>query len=1122
MKPYLLNSFRKKHLFSIGTMICWMLLIHGDGYSQVNQQKILEYDEYGNPIEVQDANGIRSAYKWSANGTLLTGVFKNAEASEIQAISMNKFSSNSYGLLAHNLYIYKNGDGTLTYAKGNEDGIPHQKVEINGLSFKSDGLRVSVGSQPTGKEFIVDFEYKVESGRLDLHGKNSSTNVWTDWFSATTTDGWERASVTLTINTNGDLYFRAPWHADGGTYPNTIFYLRHIRIYPAQATAISASYDELFSQPVSIYDEAIGAQYFSYDDFGRLEEVRNHAGQLVEDYQYEIGFSGSNYSHSNSNYIRTRSYTGDQTMTSYEFFDGLGRLIQTQQSSGGSDAIVQHTFYDEMGREEVVTNPIETSTNLNYLSVSNLMGSGWEPGDAISTTGAAQFSYFDTQVGSSDAQYSYSQTAYEASPLDRVIKQAAPGDTYKLSDSRTVDFEYGLNTPSNENFSGDNGLGYAEDTLLRQTVTDENGINTWEFTDGWGQTIAKVNDLDGDNTVSSSDIITGFEYDLLGNLKKVHEPKGWGSSNYKREYDYDELGRLTNENTPDLEASTEYKYDKAGNLRFVRNAEHKKSPTCSSFAYQTSGQGTLGTFDCNKSGIIEYDLNIQVQGEVVLQFDLQKDDNPWTTIYRGTYDAWDLYYGVSEKTLIADGSYQIDLEETYNYYGQWGGSVSGDFKPFTFQYNKYDELGRIIETGEYYGSSSSFSDLNAESASFPTSSKQAFVKYYYDDNGYSGAQNLKGRLARAEYLDLNTWQWGDTWYSYDEDGRVEWIRQDLPGFNLSTKLIEYSYNRQGQITEVKYQPNSTSDRLNVWYDYNAAGQLYQVWTSRANRKSGAKLEATYTYNADGQVSNQSLGGDLSEGAQLIENEYHVRGWLSQINDPDDLSASIGNFPDSRFALDLNYETCSDNCSEDDNWEDQYNGNISQARWTVSPPNAIANDSPIYNYSYDEANQLTMADYHNPNAGTYNYDVRSISYDKSGNFEELTRYRNSSTDDDFDYRYYSGTNRLMNVEGSSTAQDYTYDRIGNMVSNQDRDITSIAYNGSNLPTRLLQKVNNSSSANLHEYSYDSEGNRVRKRFNRTFSNATSYIRGADGQVIAVYQGSTLQFWNLPGGIGRVTK
>lgn len=872
-------------------------------------------------------------------------------------------------------------------------------------------------------------------------------------------------------------------------------------------------------QLIEIRDENYCMSIFSYDEFGRLKEVRNNADQLMQDYKYE--YKGAAISSSNPNYIRTKSYDGSQTLTTIGFFDGLGRPIQTQQSAGGNNAIVQHTFYDKVGREEVLTKPIKHSTSMNFISPSNLMGGSWEPGDPITTSTAAQREYYDDQVNLSDSEYSYSQTAYEASPLGRAIKQAAPGNVYKMSGSRTVDFEYWLNTLSNENFSGLNKLGYANNTLLKQTVTDENGTKSWQFTDGWGRTVMEVVDLSGNNLVSSSaawDIFTGYEYDLLGNLVKVHEPKGWGSSNYKREYWYDRLGRMISENSPDLAESTEYKYDKAGNLRFVRNAEHKKTESCSNLSFQSVyNEGNLGPISCNKTAIIEYDINMDVQGEVILQIDLQKDDSPWTTIKRNTYDGWDLYFGVSTKTVFWGGEYQLNLEEIYNYNGQWQGSIIGFVKPFRFEYYKYDELGRVTESGEYYGSSSNFTTSNAESATFPTSSKQAFVLNYYDEpNGYSSsARNLKGRLARTRYLDPNTWTWGDTWYSYDEEGRVEWVRQNLPG--LATKLIEYSYNRMGQATKVAYQPNSSSDRLFTWYDYDAAGRLYQVRSSRSDNKSNAKLEASYTYTADGQLNRKSLGGTLTDGAQLVDYNYHIRGWLERINNPDNLNSPSG-FPDSRFAMELRYESQSENST---NWQAQYNGNISQIHWNVNPPNPISNDSPLYNYKYDRANRLKSADYHNPNAGSDNYDVSNIEYDMSGNFTSLRRYRNSSTSDQYSYRYYSNTNRLMNVAGSSSAQHYKYDRIGNMVANPNRDITSIAYDGRNLPNRLIQKVD-SNTANLHEYGYDSEGNRVRKRFNRSFSNTTSYVRGADGQVIAVYQGSSLQFWNLPGGIGRVTK
>lgn len=33
--------------------------------------------------------------------------------------------------------------------------------------------------------------------------------------------------------------------------------------------------------------------------------------------------------------------------------------------------------------------------------------------------------------------------------------------------------------------------------------------------------------------------------------------------------------------------------------------------------------------------------------------------------------------------------------------------------------------------------------------------------------------------------------WGDAWYSYDDEGRVEWMKHKLPG--LTTKLMEKVY-----------------------------------------------------------------------------------------------------------------------------------------------------------------------------------------------------------------------------------------------------------------------------------------------------------------------------------------
>jgi len=1069
------------------------------------QIRYLGYDQWGNVVEMSDQNDSRFSYDWSSNGSFLKGVFKLSPENDVKAISLEAFNSSPYGPLAGGMTVYKNGNGSLTYLKETDQNVPHQKVIVTGLTDKSAGFYIHVGSQPAGKQFIVEFEYKVELGRMDLHGKNPVNGVWTDWFSSTVTSGWEKATVEVTISTDGRLYFRAPWHGGGGAYSNTTFGIRHIRMYPLSGQAISASYDE-WGHVKGIYDENNKKQLFDYDPMGRLIKIRNDSGQTLQEFDYL--FTGDNFSSANPNQIQTRSHDGIHVIYYDQYFDGLGRLIQIQQSLDGNSAIVQHTFYDGAGREQAVTKPVIWATGLSFKTPSSLVGA-WSPGMAL-PTGSDLYKYYRNTLNHSanDSKYAYSQTAYEPAPTARIDKQTGPGYTWRMGAGRELRFQYGVNSLSAEAFTN---LGHAVNSLHKQTLIDENNVRNWEFTDGWGRTIARVSDFSGNNAVSSPDIFTGFEYDVMDRLVKVHEPKGWGTSNFKRTYSYDKLGRLTSENNPDIEASADYLYDKAGNLRFIRNAEHKKSGGVSTDNYSFSSPGSTSYVNRGKNGILNFDVSLGYQGfEFELALKLEKNDSPSSVIHSRGYDIWDSQGPTVNNISISDGSYRYNVEEIANYGAQWQVSISETYKPFQFEYHKYDGLGRLTESGEYYGSSSQFTTANAESESFPTSSNQAFELHYYDGpNGYSTARNLKGRLARSRYLDPNSWQWGDTWYSYDEEGRVEWVRQNLPG--LATKLIEYTYNRQGQVTKIAYQPGSSSDRLIIWQDYDPAGRLQKVWSHRSDNKSLAKLEAEYSYTAEGFVSNQSLGGSLSGGAQLVENSYHIRGWLERINNPGSLSSPTG-FPDSRFALELRYESQS---AHSTNWAAQYNGNVSQLRWKATPPSPISGDSPLYNIKYDRANRLTLADYYNPNQGSSSdLDVKSILYDKSGNFENLERYRNSSSSDAYSYRYYANTNRLMNVVGSSTSLHYKYDAVGNMKFNSNRNILNIAYDRRNLPYRLIHKIN-SSTANVYNYIYDSEGNRVRK-------GATFYVRGADGQVLGTYQGSSIQFWNLPGGIGRVTK
>lgn len=132
------------------------------------------------------------------------------------------------------------------------------------------------------------------------------------------------------------------------------------------------------------------------------------------------------------NYVRTRTYheasqtefsdpTVMQVSEVVQYFDGLGRPLQTVQTKGsptGKD-IVQPIVYDAFGRETV-----------KYLPYTEQTGNGaYKPG-AVSTQ--IQFyssAGWDPNVVKTSAPYS--QTIFEASPLNRVIEQGAPGTTWQ-------------------------------------------------------------------------------------------------------------------------------------------------------------------------------------------------------------------------------------------------------------------------------------------------------------------------------------------------------------------------------------------------------------------------------------------------------------------------------------------------------------------------------------------------------------------------------------------------------------------------------------------------------------------------------------------------------------------
>ena len=155
-----------------------------------------------------------------------------------------------------------------------------------------------------------------------------------------------------------------------------------------------------------------------------------------------IAFCGHSQT-ANKNYITNyvpRLATNNETavtaanptncMKTVYYFDGLGRLTQTNQRNASANAdmdVITSMTYDQFGRRERQYLPFAAAKNGAYHTL---------------PTASSNFTCYDTN----DQAYAFSQTIYESSPLNRVEKQAAPGLAWHNGSGHEIKVEYGTNT----------------------------------------------------------------------------------------------------------------------------------------------------------------------------------------------------------------------------------------------------------------------------------------------------------------------------------------------------------------------------------------------------------------------------------------------------------------------------------------------------------------------------------------------------------------------------------------------------------------------------------------------------------------------------------------------------
>ncbi len=820
--------------------------------------------------------------------------------------------------------------------------------------------------------------------------------------------------------------------------------------------------------------------------------------------QAQVVLSDKNYVHTTvpqtavtiadmENVSCTNANDVDNTIESVTYYDGLGRPIQQRAIKASPDGkdIVTHMQYDAYGRQAKQHLPFEANNTIGSYKTVDV---NTDINAYYKNTYSDDFPGITTNLGDVNA---YSESVFEASPLNRVTEQGAPGKAWKAdpnSDTdHTIKFEWGTNV-TNEvvNFTvtftgGDTEKPelvqdnyYAVDQLYVTITKDENWTpadgdlhTTKEYKDKQGRVILKRT-FNNSSTSSGGGGAAGggqahdtyYVYDRYGNLTYVIPPKvntadGVSTTELSElcyQYAYDHRNRLIEKKIPGK--GKEYIiYNTLDQPVLTQDANLRAKSRWLFTKYDAFGR--VAYTGLIENGSTEALLRNKTSSSTYETYET-KTTSPITIAGTPVYYTKDAYPIRIHKVL------------TINYYDDYTFDIDGLTNPGTV-------YGKTIDTNI---------------KSLPTGSK-------------------------VRVLDTNDWITTVTYY--DDKSRPIYVGSKNEYLN-TTDIIESKLDFVGKIEETKTTHTKGSNPAIVTVDkftYDHIGRLL-TQTQQINTQDTEQIVSN-TYDALGQLKQKNVGGtsttlsagdgtlSVVEGLQTVDYTYNIRGWLKTINEGTTANGDL-------FGFALEYNT---------GINPLYNGNIFATSWQTANDNVTRS----YNYTYDALNRITSGI---SNDGRYN--LSNISYDKMGNILSLqrtgaivenidpTKSEHFGMMDNLGYTYDAG-NRLLKVtdtgnttfgfkDGTNTNDDFEYDTNGNMIIDRNKGITGITYNHLNLPKTLT--VSNTSHTGNISYIYDATGTKLKKIVTEGSSlTETEYV----GNYI--YKNDQLQYMSTPEGYATPT-
>ena len=435
-----------------------------------------------------------------------------------------------------------------------------------------------------------------------------------------------------------------------------------------------------------------------------------------------------------------------------------------------------------------------------------------------------------------------------------------------------------------------------------------------------------------------------------------------------------------------------------------------------------------------------------------------------------------------------------------------------------YSYTKYDKQGRTTEVGQLEknadGTNPVINELleKVDLLSFPSQTDYLLTQItrtFYDDQA-SGTptqitpKNLRGRIAAVKVFEDGQTEGAATFYDYDIHGNVEKLVQKLP--ELDPKTVEYSYDLlSGNVHRVTYQKGET-DQFMHRYTYDADNRLEAVFTSSDGYIWDE--DARYLYYAHGPMARVELGEYKVQGMDYY---YTLQGWIKGVNLQGDHDAEATNNVQKYVSKDAfgyalhYYQNDYQSINGNFGWNassttDLFNGNIAAMSTTLK----TAGEQTML-YRYDQLNRIKTA------VSSQNTYQTGYSYDANGNILSLLRNdHNNATIDNLSYTYNTTQNNRLNklrdnsnnntgFTSSATPFSYQYDNIGNLIEDEEKDITSVKWT---VYGKVASVTKNDTEIS---YKYDATGNRIYKKVVSTsVTTETHYVRDASGNLMATYE------------------